>query len=195
MTPQSSFMVVAPLQRSRMSAVREVLATMNLAPGVVDPDNALIPFGRFTNLHFARLVVLDDQTTGDPKAVYGIERPEPPLYLAFLGDFDGSYDDFIRDLVRHAADGLRRIFSLCDGFSARDDLRAWMVAHEQRPSTYYCNWVGRTVQQTREEERLRQVLLRYLDVSPDLADQPPRAVHEALHRFVQGERAAGRLTL
>jgi hypothetical protein len=195
MTQQSSFMVVAPLQRSRLSAVRELLATMNSAPGVVDPDNALIPFGRFKNLHFARLVVLDDQTTGDLKAVYGIQRPEPPLYLAFLGDFDGSYDSFIRDLVQHAAAGLRRIFSFCDGFTPDTDLRGWIVAHEQRPSTYYCNWVGRTVQQTREEEQLRRALLRYLEGSPDLADQAPQAVHQALRRFVHEEKAAGRLTL
>jgi hypothetical protein len=188
-------MVLAPLERSRIGAMRELLATMNSEPGVVNPDNALIPFRKFENLHFARLVVLDDQTTGDLKAAYGIQRTDPPAYLAFLGDFDGTYDAFIRLLVQLAAPGLRRIFSLCEGFSPDADLYAWISAHEQRPSTYYCNWVGRTVQQTREEQQLRRALLRHLEASPDLADSPPHVVFEALRQFVQKERAAGRLTL
>src|SRR5579871_1757401 len=144
MTPQASFMILAPLARSRVPAARELLATMNSATGVVNPDNELIPFRHLPNLHFARLLVLDDQTTGDLAALYGIQSAEPPTYLAFLGDFDGSYDAFLNLLVEKAATGLRRIFALCDGFSADADLHAWMVAHEQRPATYYCNWVGRT---------------------------------------------------
>ena len=195
MTPQSSFMIVAPISRSRIGAARELLATMNSEPGVVNPDNDLIPFRHLPNLHFARLLVLDDQTTGDITALYGVKQTEPPVYLAFLGDFDGSYDAFIRLLVDEAGAGLRRIFSLCDGFAPDGDLLAWIVAHEQRPATYYCNWVGRTVQQTREEELLRRALADHLQKKSDLADSPARAVHEALRRFAKDETAAGRLTL
>jgi hypothetical protein len=187
MTPQSSFMVIATLQRSRIGAVRELLATMNFEPGVVNSGNELIPFREFENLHFARLVVLDDQTTGDLEALYGIHRPDPPVYLAFLGDFDGSYDAFIDLLVKHAAPGLRRIFSMCDGFSPDTDLRVWLKAHEQRPAAWYCNWVGRTVRQIREEERLRLALRRYLDETPDLADRPPREIHQVLRACVEKE--------
>ena len=195
MTPQASFMILAPLARSRVPAARELLGAMNSSAGVVNPDNELIPFRQIPNLHFARLLVLDDQTTGDLATLYGIQRPEPPTYLAFLGDFDGSYDAFLGLLVEKAAAGLRRIFSLCDGFSADSDLHAWMMAHEQRPATYYCNWVGRTVQQTREEEQLRRAVADYLRRTPDLADSPAASVHEALRRFVKSEAAAGRLTL
>ena len=38
---------------------------MNRRPGVADPENALVPFGRFERLHFARFVVLDAATAGD----------------------------------------------------------------------------------------------------------------------------------
>jgi hypothetical protein len=175
--------------------MRELLATMNFEPGVVNPENSLIPFGRFENLHFSRLVVLDDQTVGDLEAIYQIRRPDPPVHLAFLGDFDGGYDEFIRDLVQRAEPGLRQIFSLCDGFSRDADLHAWVTAHEQRPSAYYCNWIGRTMQQIREEEQLRRSLRRYIECSLDLADSPPRAIHQALRRLVQKEKAEGRLTL
>jgi hypothetical protein len=195
MTPQSSFMILAPLDRSRIGAMRDLLATMTSEPGVANPENALVPFARFENLHFARLLVLDDQTAGDIELLYGIHRPDPPVYFSFLGDFDGNYDAFLRLLVKHAEPGLRQIFSLCDGFTKDADLYAWMAAHEQRPGAYYFNWVGRTVQQTREEEQLRLRLLAFVEQNPGLADRSPREVHEALRGFAQKEKAAGRLQL
>jgi hypothetical protein len=195
MTPQSTFMIVAPIQQNRVGAMRSLLASMNSGPGIADPNNALIPFAAFDNLHFARLVVLDDLTIGDAAEFYGIERPDPPIYLAFLGDFDGSYDVFIARLIKVAAPGLRQIFSLCEGFSEDTDLHAWVVSHEAKSSASYCNWVGRTVQQTREEENLRIALRAYIDRSPEIADSPASVLHQSLHRFVQEEKKADRLTL
>jgi hypothetical protein len=195
MTPQSTFMIVAPIQQNRVGAMRELLASMNSGPGIADPDNALIPFAAFDDLHFARLVVLDDLTLGDAAEFYGIERPDPPIYLAFLGDIDGPYDAFITRLVKVASPGLRQIFSLCEGFSTDMDLREWVVSHEAGSSASYCNWVGRTVRQTMEEERLHLALRDYLDSSPDVADSPAGVLHQSLHRFVQEEKKAGRLTL
>jgi hypothetical protein len=195
MTPQSTFMIVAPIQQNRVGAMRSLLASMNSGPGIADPNNALIPFAAFDNLHFARLVVLDDLTIGDAAEFYGIERADPPIYLAFLGDFDGPYDAFIDRLIKVAAPGLRQIFSLCDGFSTDTDLRAWLVSHEAKSSASYCNWVGRTVKQTKEEEDLRIALRAYIDRSPEVADSPASVLHQSLYRFVQQEKAAGRLRL
>jgi hypothetical protein len=194
MTPQSTFMIVAPIQQNRVGAMRALLASMNSGPGIADPDNSLVPFGRFDNLHFARFVVLDDLTIGDADEFYGIERPDPPIYLAFLGDIDGSYDAFIDRLVEVASPGLRQIFSLCEGFSKDADLRAWVVSHEAPSSASYCNWVGRTVKQVKEEERLRLALRAFIDSSPELADSPASVLHQSLHRVAQEEKKAGRLT-
>lgn len=188
-------MIVAPVQPGRIGALRAFLATMNSRPGAADPNNPLIPFGRFDTLHTARLVVLDDQTIGDPEMLHGVERPDAPIYLAFLGDFDGDYDEFLDLLVQQAAPGLRQIFSFCESFSAGADLRAWMAAHESRPSAYYCNYVGRTVTQAREEERLRRAIRDHLLQFPDLADAGALKVHESLRGFVQREIASGNLTL
>jgi hypothetical protein len=194
MTPQLSFMTAAPLQKDRVVEVRELLASMNFEPGVVNPNNSLVPFAEFNELHFARFVVLDDRTLGDA-SLYGLERADPPLYLAFLGDFDGEYDAFIRHLTARAGHGLRLIFSCCEGFSDQTDLAAWMKANERPPATYYCNWVGRTVLQCREEERLRLALRRRLDQSSQLAARPPREIRADLVEFVNSEQNAGRLTL
>ena len=63
MTPQSNFMVLAPIIPERETELRQLLDSMNRGPGQVDPNNALLPFAEFETLHFARFVILDDKTT------------------------------------------------------------------------------------------------------------------------------------
>jgi len=66
MTPQSNFMVLAPIDPTREDELRSLLASMNLEPGVVNPQNTVLPFGELSNLHFARIVILKDDTLDDP---------------------------------------------------------------------------------------------------------------------------------
>ena len=119
MTPQSNVMVTAPVKKGREAELRSLLASMNEAPGRVNPANPLVPFGQFGQLHVARFVILQDPTLDDLHTAYGLPRVDYPLALAFIADFDGSADDFRADLARRAADGLRRILSCCEGFSIR----------------------------------------------------------------------------
>ena len=70
---------------------------MNRRPGVVDPENGLVPFGRFERLHFARFVVLDDRTADDI-AAHGVTPVRYPPSLAFVGDCDGPADEFLGEL-------------------------------------------------------------------------------------------------
>lgn len=188
-------MVVAPLAANRESELRNLLASMNFRPGVVNPQNAILPFGRFERLHFARFVILADQTVDDIRE-YGVPPPTAVASLAFLGDCDGDADDFIADLVRHAGNGLRQIFAHCQGFTLNDDLLQWMKDHSQPPAAMYVNWIGRTVQQIDEESALRQALVEYLyGQETALALQSPRQIWERLIAFVAEEVEAGRLTL
>jgi len=59
MTPQSTFMVLAPIDSKREMELRQLLDAMNRAPGRVDPHNDLISFAEFETLHFARFIILD----------------------------------------------------------------------------------------------------------------------------------------
>jgi hypothetical protein len=178
---------VAPIDAGKLVALRALLASMNSGSGQVDPNNFVIPFGQFAGLHFARIVILDDQTTGDI-AVYNLPKPDYPLSLAFLGEFDGSYEDFMRDLAARAGPGLRKLFSHCAGFSPNADLIGWMREREHRPATFYFNWRGRTMQQCREEQALRQALLQHrLEKGSDLAGLRPLQIREKLRQFVAAE--------
>src|ERR1700694_5692405 len=114
-------MVVAAIDSRREEELRSLLASMNDAPGRVNAANALIPFGEFDTLHFARLVILDDKTLEDVR-VYDLPVRAYPLYLAFLGDFDGAVNAFLGKLVKRAGKGLRSFFSCWVGFAGATGL-------------------------------------------------------------------------
>ena len=194
MTPQSQFMLVAPVTPGRERGLRDLLKTMNSKPGVADPANAVLPFGQFERLHFARLAVLDDPTLGDIEA-HGVPRPSLPIYLAFAGSCDGPAGECIADLAQRAATGLRRIFMHCDGFDAQSDLLAWMRAHQHRLAANYINWVGRTVRQIKEESALRRALAAKVPRAPLASAAQAQQLRRELIDFVDAEVSAGRLGL
>lgn len=169
---------------------------MNLGPGRVNPENALVPFAQFAEIHVARFVLLDDQTTADMQAAYGIAPEKFPLYLAFLADFDGSADAFRAVLARRAKDGLQQIFSCCEDFESGTDLAQWMKSHDVAPATIYVNWLGRTVKQIREENALRLLLEEHLREDGNAYSQKNlQESHATLRAFVQEQLQSGGLTL
>jgi hypothetical protein len=195
MTPQSNVMVLATIDPHREAELRTLLDTMNSAPGAVDRQNALIPFAQMKGLHFARLVILDDKTLDDI-TVYGKARINFPQYLALMCEFDGLVEPFLDDLVRCADEGLRKIFSLCQDYSANSDIRDWIRAHNVQASASYVNWVGRTVSQVGEEEALRQTLAAYLrENSGALRGRSPSEIRALLQQLAAAQQRDGNLSL
>jgi len=197
MTPQSHFMVIAELADGHEPGLRLLLNAMNKKPslpGLADPGNPILPFGRFERLHFARLVLLDDALQADLQA-YGLPRPKRPTCLAFMGDCDGPGHSQLAELAEHAGDGLRRIFAHCQGFSAGTDLLAWMLAHERPLAARYVNWVGRSVLQIRQEQALQQLLATHAPRINITSGTEAVRIWQALSDFVQLEVTGGRLTL
>ncbi len=160
MTPQSTFMVLAPIAPGRVDDLRALLGAMNARPGAADPGNALVPFGRFERLHFARFVVLE-APAGDDAAAYGMPRSPWPASLAFLGDCDGPADTMLAELARGAGEGLRRIFGHCD-VPPGADLQLWMARRLRPSAATYVNRIGRTMRQIREEHALHRALVDHL---------------------------------
>jgi hypothetical protein len=188
-------MVVAPIVVERQDELKDLLKSMTDLPGQANPENPIVPFGQFEQLHFARFVILDDQTLGDITA-YGLPRVDYPLTLAFIADFDGTADDFRADLCGRAAGGLQRIFSFCQDFTPGSDLARWMKDHETPPAAAYQNWRGRTVRQIHEEDALRLALEAYLQANAGaFAGMTPRQAHADLKGFFKRETLSGRLTM
>jgi len=189
-------MVVAPIITERENELKSLLESMTSHPGQANPSNPIVPFGEFGQLHFARFVILADQTLEDIHTAYGLPRVDYPLTLAFIADFDGSADDFRADLAERAGDGLQRIFSFCQDFTPGCDLVRWMEDHEAPPIAAYQNWLGRTVLRVHEENALRLALENYLQENADsLAGMKPREIYGELKDFVKRETLSGRLSL
>jgi hypothetical protein len=194
MTPQSPFMVLAPVAQGREAALRALLDTMNSAPGLADPRNALLPFGDFECLHFARLVLLVDDTLGDVQT-YGLPVAQVPAYLALMGDCDGLARECLAEMAGRAAMGLRRIFSHCEGFDDGTALLEWMLAHDRPPAASYVNWAGRTVVQIREENALQRALSAQAPRAPVASGEDAQRIRQELIDFVRSEEASRRLRL
>ncbi|HNB25917.1 MAG TPA: hypothetical protein PLR41_03095 [Alphaproteobacteria bacterium] len=169
-------MVTAPVRTDRIADLRALLASMNSAPGVVDPHNALVPFAAFEAIHVARLVVAEDNTLDDRAAFPGM-KPDERVLLIFLADCDGPGEDLLAEMARRCGDGLRRIFAHCDGFDDRTELLGWLRAHLTPPAAIYVNWVGRTVRQVREEAALHAALFEALCT---MRERNPRRLHADL---------------
>jgi hypothetical protein len=196
MTPQSHVLVIAPLNMERKAELSSLLESMNSQPGQANPDNPVVPFGQFEQIHFARFVILEDQTLDDIHQLYGLPRVDYPVTLAFFADFDGGADEFRAALAQHVGNGLRRIFSCCDDFAPGTDLVQWMKDHETPASTMYMNWRGRTVKQIREEDKLRLAIESYLQQNQEeFAGKTPQEAHEALREFVTREIYRGVIAL
>ena len=187
-------MVVASITAGQEPGLRTLLDTMNAQPGMADPANALLPFGAFDRLHFARFVILEDATRGDI-ALLGLPVPSPPKHLVFMGDCDGPANDMLADLASRAEAGLRNIFGHCDDFDASGNVLDWMMAHDVPVAVNYVNWLGRTVVQIKQESALQRALA--VRVPRNAAGQGTdiRRIRRDLIAFVDAEVRAGRLTL
>ena len=196
MTPQSSFMIVAAVRDGQLKDLRALLASMNNLPGHADPNNELIPFGKFDRLHFARFVIIEARTAQEIRAFGVTPRPWQPT-LAFLGDIDGDMQTFFLELIERAEPGLKKVFSHCEGFSGENqDLLGWMKANNINASTTYVNWIGRTVRQIHEEAALHRSLSTYLQkTADDVGRENVRALRQKLLSYVEMEKYKGRLTL
>jgi len=155
---------------------------MNLQAGVADPANVLVPFGNFATLHFARFVILDDQTLSD-LAAYNESFDDAPVYLVFLGDCDGPAGPLLATIAREAGSGLQKIFAHCKGFEPNIGLLAWMRQHSLRPAANYVNYVGRTVHQIREEAVLHSALIGY--IASASVGEAPTQLHARLRQAVR----------
>ena len=195
MTPQFSFMVLATVIANRQAELRELLLSMNQTSGDADPGNPIVPFAQIQRLHFARFVILDDGTSTDI-SVYGVPAPAYPVYLAFLGEYDGPTEDIFHLFEQHGPPGLRRIFSFCTEFSTATNLETWMKAHSVRPATMYINQRGRTMHSVRENAAVYNALEQFLaSHSETLRVLPSTVIFERSKTFIFGEAQAGRLTL
>jgi hypothetical protein len=176
MTHQIALTVIAKIKPGKTNDLKELLGTIR--ENRTKPS--LIPFEKFDNVHFARLFVIDETKDLRGNII--------PASLAFLSNFDAPLDKHLEELATIAGQGLDRIYGHCESYpepaqrnpaSRLAYLKERMV--ESKP--FYTNTIGRTVQQIRQEERLRNAIAAFLD-SRDWSGWDVMEVRKAIQDYV-----------
>jgi hypothetical protein len=140
---------------------------------------ALLPFDRLAGVHFARLLIVDD----------GEREPG----LLFTMDVDAPLERRLRDLVDLGAEGLDRVFCHCEGYPPPDSLvpasrLSYLRARLVDVTVFYAHVVGRSLDQVRQEARLRDAIEDHLDrAEAEWRDRGAREVRQAVRSYVEGE--------
>jgi hypothetical protein len=183
MSHQVALTIITRIKPGETEALKQLLASMSDAVA----NNAIIPFGRLSKTHFARLMVLEESIDLDGAGI----APS----LLFMLDCDAPLDRNLQELVDVAGEGLDRIYGHCEDYPhnseiTREKRLAYLHSRLERVDLLYVNTVGRTLQQIRQEAQLRNAIQDFLDRSQqDWVNQDPLKVRAATQSFVSNEPA------
>jgi len=150
-------------------------------------NGSVIRFQELPQVHFARLFIV-------AAANDEVGTPFPPT-LMFLSDIDGPLDRYLTDLARLAPDGLDSIFAHCEGYPSvreRSDTTrvAYLSACSVKAQAIYINTIGRSVRQIRDEARLRDAIVAFLDrPGQDWSSKSPAEIRTVIQGYVNRDPA------
>jgi hypothetical protein len=179
--------IITPLRSSEVSAVKQYLraeAEPLSCPGpILLQPKPLFPFHKIKNLHFCSFVIVEEEPGFEPT-------------LIFEATFDGPQDEFIRDLLRVASQGMHEVYSKCVdypscGLATPELVKEYLLRHDVGAHIFFCGSPGRTVGQINGEARLRDKCAAFLSHRRETAKAiPPRM--DGLFQMFQREFIRGR---
>jgi len=145
MTGTQPLTALTPIIPGRRAPLQQVLAGLSARIAAGGPT----PLDTIGTVHFARWVVLPEGTDGGK--------------LLFASNFDGPWDDYIRDFAAQSADSFDAIYSNCEEWPTRgardlDAFKAYIRKYELQPDVYYRAYPQATVQQVKSALRLRTAM-------------------------------------
>jgi hypothetical protein len=114
---------IAPIVPAKLAGLQQVLAGFQAAPES--------PIKRIATIHFARWVIIDGGTR-----------------LLFCSNFDGGWEDYLRDFSQNGAEGLNLTFGACEGWPGAqpfEPFRDYVKAHQVPTSLFYAAYPDLTV--------------------------------------------------
>jgi hypothetical protein len=141
---QTQITGITRIKPGRAAQLRAVL-------GMVKTAGAESPIARIGTIHFARWVLIDDDTR-----------------LLFTSNFDGSWEEYIDAFVDEAPDGFDAIWSNCEGYpdgGCRDRaaFKAYIGRHSFPATLYYSAYPDATVKEVRRALRTKQKFDAFLE--------------------------------
>ncbi len=149
---------ILPVESDQEATLERLLSRVAADSG----PNALLPFSKLPQLHFASMTLFPRDAEG-----FG------PV-LVFENNIDGPLRTYLNDLLAIGQPALHQILAHTTGYPASEapqtaTILAHLKAHLRPPSAYHIGNPGRTAVRIRDEARLRETLEATLD---DLTAQP-----------------------
>ncbi|MBW4469890.1 MAG: hypothetical protein KME45_05740 [Stenomitos rutilans HA7619-LM2] len=185
MVHQVPLTIITKIKPDSMEQLKRSLELMSKDVG----SNAILPFTRFTQVHFARFVVLEESRDLNNQVI----QPS----LAFSSEIDAPLERYFHDLVDIAGDGLDEIYSHCVGYPSPDDRTrqnrlAYLQAHQVKVQAFYVNTINRTVPQIHQEAKLRDQIEVFADQQQAKwawIGWNSLKVRQAIPTYLKGERS------
>lgn len=166
--------VIVPVLPDNVARLSALLDTIGDNPEY----NDVFCLGTVGRLHYASGFLLDDATEGSR------------FVLELNGD--GTPADLLDAVAAAEPLGVARLFSNCKGWPQGADTvaaRRFLGRHLQKAAAMHVANVGRSLDQVKNEDRLRREVNRWLQENPP-GDTSPEAVAESVRQFVRGTKGA-----
>ncbi len=148
--------------------------------GGIIPD-----FETFNTIHYARWVIIDREIPGFPP-------PSSPFpKLCFVVDYDGPQSELLKNLCTVSSDMIDGIYSYCENYPLKNQRTeesrvAFFNQYTIKNTSVYIGAPGRSLQQIKDESRLRNYLRDYLDFL-SLKSGTAKEIHEKLRTKILAE--------
>jgi hypothetical protein len=134
--------VIAPLKPGAAVTLRQVLAALQTSP-----DS---PIKQINSIHFARWVIFDDDQR-----------------MLFTSNFDGSWENYLRDFSVKTPEGMDRIFGHCEGYpegGCRDfeAFKAYVRKYQVPTDLFYAAYPQHSVKAVLEALRVKTLTDEFL---------------------------------
>ncbi|MBW4619645.1 MAG: hypothetical protein KME17_09850 [Cyanosarcina radialis HA8281-LM2] len=154
---QNALTVIVPIKDTEVEV--EALTAILTEIGNNIEENQYVRFRDTPSTHFARWVILKDRGLGtDPK------QPR----LLFTSNYDGTFENYMKELVEKIGSGMESIWSKCvdyDPSTAKDPtlFGEFIQQHSVKANTFYVGIPGATVENILNGMETRTTIDRILD--------------------------------
>lgn len=125
--------VITPVIPEKVEELKQILEATQQNP------NSSV--GKIATIHFARWVLIDNDTR-----------------MLFTSNFDGSFEEYLKDFVRELPTGLDRIWGNCVGYpgtSPFEPFMAYVRAHSYFNNCFYAAYPDLTVKDVLNSQKWR----------------------------------------
>jgi hypothetical protein len=148
---QNTCTIVTRIKPNDLDALDELLTGI----GKDLENNQYLHFAKIASLHMAALII-------------AAKDPRFPPTLIFESNFDGTADEFLRELVTNGRAGLDAIYSKCEGYPSGAALTdaavlTYLRQYSLPTPAFFVGLPGQTVGSIRNAVAVREEINRFLD--------------------------------